>query len=68
MTKQPEPLEIVSRPAHDERFCGRCQSTIPIAIEIHHCVKAPRKRGYEWRERVTDKLIERFPRDGDEAE
>lgn len=59
-----------------QRFCGRCQAwrSEPIG-ELHHCVKAPRKIGYEWRERVVSgggkltpdeklprygKLIERF--------
>ena len=57
------------------RFCGRCQRWVPNEIEIHFCVKAPRKIGYEWREFVRTgggkltpnqegpklgKLIERF--------
>ena len=36
-----------------KRFCGRCQSWVPAAIEIHFCVKAPRKIGYEWYEPDT---------------
>ena len=32
------------------RFCGRCQTWLPNAIEIHHCVRAPRAIGYAWHE------------------
>ena len=33
-----------------KRFCGRCQSWLPDAIEIHACVKAPRAIAYAWHE------------------
>lgn len=36
--------------AGKRRFCGRCQSWLPDAIEVHHCVKAPRLIGYAWHE------------------
>ena len=32
------------------RFCGRCQTWLPDAIEIHACVRAPRVIGYAWHE------------------
>ena len=47
---KPEPLEIVYQPGHDKRFCGRCQSWLSAAIEIHVCVRAPRAIGYAWHE------------------
>jgi len=43
-------LEALAIARDEKRFCGRCQSWLPPAIEIHHCVKAPRLIGYEWRE------------------
>lgn len=36
--------------AHDERFCGRCQSWLPDVIELHACKKAPRAIAYAWYE------------------
>ena len=50
MTVKPEPLGIVVQPAHDKRFCGRCQTWLPDAIELHACAKAPRLIGYAWHE------------------
>ncbi len=42
-----------------------CQQWVPAAIDVHFCTKAPRKIGYELRERGKQgkpgKLIERFP-------
>jgi hypothetical protein len=39
-------------PERSGRFCGRCQQWISTPVgELHFCVKAPRKIGYEWRER-----------------
>ena len=43
-------IEAWHRAAEDRRFCGRCQTWLPNAIEVHHCVKAPRLIGYAWHE------------------
>jgi len=42
--------EIEITHAHDERFCGRCQSWLPNTVELHVCKKAPRAIGYAWYE------------------
>lgn len=36
--------------SENTRFCGRCQTWLSAAIEIHVCVKALRKIGYAWYE------------------
>ena len=46
-------IEEVATEARSEakrRFCGRCQTWLPDAIEIHACVRAPRLIGYAWHE------------------
>ena len=32
----------------NRRFCGRCQTWLRDAIEVHHCVKSPLQIGYAW--------------------
>jgi hypothetical protein len=41
---------VSTTPPAGKRFCGRCQAWLPAAVELHHCVKAPRVVGYAWYE------------------
>ena len=49
-TKNPEVIEYSPVELPNTRFCGRCQRWVPRAVDIHFCVKAPRKIGYAWYE------------------